>query len=170
MYFNLFNSTMGQSPIIISMYYVFFAHQQFNTLFENSVIIVGLPRTFSFLIALQVQIRLKTWVTRFRTIYSFTPLGQDLWKRELSTRTPPSIRKVPGTCPQHKIIKLEVRPISSSVIGKNLHFACFLEHWPKILISVTWQWSLGKKSVSVKIEITEKLLRTWFKLNAQFIK
>ena len=50
-----------------------------------------------------------------------TPLSQDLWKRELSTRTPRSIQKVLGTCPQHNTIKFEVRQIPSSEIGKNLH-------------------------------------------------
>ena len=41
--------------------------------------------------------------------------------RELSTRTPLSIQKVLGTCPQHKIIKFEIRQIPSSKIGRNLH-------------------------------------------------
>ena len=49
------------------------------------------------------------------------PLGHDLRKRELSTQTPQSIRKVLVTCPQHKTTKFEVRQIPSSEIGKNLH-------------------------------------------------
>ena len=54
-------------------------------------------------------------------ICCISPLGHGLWKRELSTRTPGSIRKVPRTCPQHKTIEFEVQQIPSSEIGKNLH-------------------------------------------------
>ena len=37
-----------------------------------------------------------------------THIGQDLWKRELSTRTLRSIQKVPGTCPQHKFFLAQI--------------------------------------------------------------
>ena len=35
---------------------------------------------------------------------------------------------------------------ANSFFRNRQKFACFLEHWPEILIVVNWQWSLGKNS------------------------
>ena len=35
---------------------------------------------------------------------------------------------------------------ANSFFRNRQKFACFLEHWPEILIAVNWQWSLGKNS------------------------
>ena len=63
---------------------------------------------------------LSTWCSR----YVNTPLSQNFWKRELSTRTPQSIQKVLGTCPQHNSIKFEQLLAKEQFLATSRHRRC----------------------------------------------